>query len=199
MVLIAAGIAFFSLAVTGASAEEANHQHNASVQALNKEGGGVWQTAQAIVSTAGLTLIAIASGIVMLRIRFWRQPPQMPLMMACMGLAMAAGLSGGAILSILLASFTLPAVGAAAAAAALGYCAGNQHGIVPAAEGLFAGVMGGLMGPMLGIMAISELPFAVVVFSMGLFVVFLGITSRLLQAGGARQDLPEAGKAQPVS
>ncbi|SDT44712.1 hypothetical protein SAMN05444162_4333 [Paenibacillaceae bacterium GAS479] len=165
-----------------------NHQHEVSVSAFNKGSGGAWQTAQAILSTVGLTAIVIASAIVMLRIRFWRQPQQMPLMMACMGLAMAAGLSGGAILSILLASFTLPAIGSAAAAAAAGYYAGNGHGVVPAAEGLFAGIMGGLMGPMLGYMALSEHPFTVVLFSIGLFIVFLRLGGRLLREEGNKAE-----------
>ncbi|WP_141136660.1 hypothetical protein [Paenibacillus herberti] len=175
-----------------------NHQHGASVPAFNKGSGGAWQTAQAILSTAGLTAIVIVSAIVMLRIRFWRQPPQMSLMMACMGLAMAAGLSGGAILSILLASFTLPAIGSAVAAAAAGYYAGNRHGVVPAVEGLFAGIMGGLMGPMLGYMALSEHPFAVVLFSLGFFIVSLRLGNRLLREScrGSAHSLTESKRAR---
>ncbi|MCM3746069.1 hypothetical protein M3223_01735 [Paenibacillus pasadenensis] len=173
------------------------HDHISSLP--GSASSGIWKTVQDVISVVGLTGIVIASAIVMFRIRFWREPLQMPLMMACMGVAMAAGLSGGAILSILLKSFTLPAIACAAAAAAAGYYAGNRHGAVPAMEGFFAGLMGGLMGPMLGIMAISDFPAAVVVFSLVLFVVYLGLAKRLLHEDGFREEAVETEEPQPAS
>ncbi|WP_339278568.1 hypothetical protein NYE40_13830 [Paenibacillus sp. FSL W8-1187] len=156
-------------------------------------GGGLqaplhgWPLAAAVFEILALLLIGALTLRQMLRLRYMERPAEMPLMMCCMGFSMAAGLAGGTILSVLLGQFTLPAIGAGAAAAWAGYAAGSRHGAAPALEGLLGGAMGGLMGPMFGYMALPEHPFASVLFALALFIVVVRLLGRL-----ARENRSEA-------
>ncbi|MGU3469688.1 hypothetical protein ACLBWT_00805 [Paenibacillus sp. D51F] len=134
---------------------------------------------------AAKVLSLLAAGIAVfyytLRIRWMRSAPRMHLMMACMTLAMAAGLTGGTLLALVTASFSLSAMAAAAACAAAGYMAGSPHGVLPSLEGALAGLMGGLMGGMMGYMSLGDHPFAVLAFVDASLAAAAVLLSRLLR------------------
>ncbi len=134
---------------------------------------------------AAKVLSLLAGGIAVfyytLRIRWMRSAPRMHLMMACMTLAMAAGLTGGTLLALVTASFSLSAMAAAAACAAAGYMAGSPHGVLPSLEGALAGLMGGLMGGMMGYMSLEDHPFAVLAFVDASLAAAAVLLSRLLR------------------
>ncbi|WP_127508459.1 hypothetical protein [Paenibacillus humicus] len=146
-----------------------------------KPAGGAETFGYAAAKVVSLLAAGIAVFYYTLRIRWMRSAPRMHLMMACMTLAMAAGLTGGTLLTLVTASFSLSAMAAAAACAAAGYMAGSPHGVLPSLEGALAGLMGGLMGGMMGYMSLADHPFAVLAFVDGALAAAAVLLSRLLR------------------
>ncbi|ASS65761.1 MULTISPECIES: hypothetical protein [unclassified Paenibacillus] len=144
-------------------------------------GGGTETFGFAAAKVLSLLAAGIAVIYYTLRIRWMRSAPRMHLMMASMTLAMAAGLTGGTLLALVTASFSLSAMAAAAACAAAGYMAGSPHGVLPSLEGALAGFMGGLMGGMMGYMSLGDHPVAVLAFVDASLAAAAVLLSRLLR------------------